>query len=90
MGDYSGNTTNVLSGLQWKAANSNLNQFSTIDRDNDKSPNQNCASQSGGGWWHDDCSHSRLNGKFDGAGWTGIAWSTRWHMKFVEMKIKKN
>ena len=36
-------------------------QFSTKDRDNDRSKN-NCASSMKGGWWYNSCQHSHLNG----------------------------
>ena len=38
-------------------------KFTTRDRDNDMASHGNCA-LSGGGWWHNHCSHIYLNRKY--------------------------
>jgi Fibrinogen beta and gamma chains, C-terminal globular domain len=51
---------------------SNGMQFSSWDADNDRSA-ENCASSTGGGWWHNSCGSGRLLGnkfaKYDGYMW---------------------
>ena len=48
----------------------NGSQFSTHDQDNDRNAGLHCASTFHGGWWHNDCFFSHLNGPniqwFDG------------------------
>ncbi|XP_069104692.1 angiopoietin-related protein 7-like [Argopecten irradians] len=43
---------------------SNLRQFSTLDRDNDRKSNRNCAMDLKSGWWHNTCIRAHLNGIF--------------------------
>nr|XP_019928713.2 microfibril-associated glycoprotein 4 [Crassostrea gigas] len=43
--------------------------FSTLDRDNDNSPNTNCASSWKGGWWFNRCSLVFLNGPYASSSW---------------------
>ncbi|XP_059197376.1 angiopoietin-related protein 4-like [Centropristis striata] len=38
--------------------------FSTADRDNDLSPDVNCAQLLSGGWWFSSCGESNLNGRY--------------------------
>lgn len=88
---YSGNATDALTSSGYA---SDGKQFSTVDADHDIAENGNCAAESGGGWWHAGCSHARLNGRYDGVGWKGIAWinvktSKIMQLKFVEMKITR-
>ena len=45
-------------------ARPNGSPFSTRDRDNDASSIRDCAADMGGGWWHDQCSLMRLNGRY--------------------------
>ena len=52
-------------------------QFSTIDRDNDRS--YNCAEDHGrGGWWYEACTGANLNGVYhhtpSAPDYTGIYW----------------
>merc|ERR1711970_334280 len=42
---------------------SSNNPFSTIDRENDKRSDENCAREWEGGWWHEDCYYLCLNCK---------------------------
>ncbi|XP_052890605.1 angiopoietin-related protein 1-like [Anopheles moucheti] len=39
-------------------------KFSTYDRDNDKSAQENCAHEHHGGWWYKACGDSNLNGAY--------------------------
>ena len=39
-------------------------KFSTIDRDNDNWLEEHCAKRRGGGWWHNRCGASSLNGQY--------------------------
>ena len=76
----------------------NGHKFSTIDKDNDNATG-NCALFRGGGWWHNRCGGSSLNGEYfpyeerNNPGTGGIRWNmTEGHhysYKFSEMKIKR-
>lgn len=91
VGGYSGNATDNLNSTALSAA-SNGNRFSTIDRDYDAVANLHCATQSGGGWWHNGCSYARLNGNYTGTTWYGILWVINGRFmqpRFTEMKIQK-
>jgi hypothetical protein len=48
-------------------------KFSSQDVDNDMS-SVNCALQSGGGWWHNDCSHAKLMGDAAVTSRVGYQW----------------
>ncbi|XP_046866845.1 fibrinogen-like protein 1 [Drosophila willistoni] len=58
LGNYTGTAGDSLSSLEKM-------HFSTIDRDNDQSPNGNCAQQFKGGWWFQNCTNSCLNGNYN-------------------------
>ncbi|XP_069103629.1 angiopoietin-related protein 7-like [Argopecten irradians] len=55
---FSGNVSYDAMGF------SNLRQFSTLDRDNDRRSNRNCAMDLKSGWWHNTCIRAHLNGIF--------------------------
>ena len=38
--------------------------FTTIDRDNDQSPLENCAKTHGGAFWYNDCDHANFMGPY--------------------------
>ena len=72
-------------------------QFSTFDRDNDKTSAYHCSAQYGrGGWWYDTCAiHASLNGEYLTPGtssWNGIlwhSWKTTYSLKYTEMKLRR-
>ncbi|XP_069465825.1 ficolin-2-like [Ambystoma mexicanum] len=74
----------------------NNQQFSTAEKDNDESPNYNCALGKKGGWWYNDCLRSNLNGLYLRGVHTiveiGINWMAgkgdKYSYKTSEMKIR--
>ncbi|KAK2151393.1 hypothetical protein NP493_2630g00001 [Ridgeia piscesae] len=71
-------------------------EFSTRDRDNDKTSTTWCAQSYKGGWWYNKCLQANLNGLYLGGANTtifeGINWG-HWHgtsysLKMVAMKIR--
>ena len=70
-------------------------QFSTHDRDNDRS-GSNCAVQSQGAWWYNSCQDSNLNGKYfrgvvncDGVFWYTFNYPHNcYSLKWSEMKLR--
>ncbi|XP_055543901.1 angiopoietin-2-like [Wyeomyia smithii] len=73
--DFHGNASNAM-------AYHNDQDFSTFDRDNDKSNGSfACALSFGSGWWFNNCAESNLNGKYyvdnpKSHKSTGILWET--------------
>ena len=73
----------------------NDRQFTTHDRDNDRS-GSNCAVQSQGAWWYNSCQHSNLNGKYfrrvvncDGVFWYTFNYPNNcFSLKWSEMKLR--
>ena len=69
-------------------------QFSSKDRDNDRSQH-NCALSMKGGWWYNSCQHSNLNGLYRKGQkeLTGMRWN-RWRgsesVERSEMKLRPN
>ena len=52
------------------------NKFSSLDRDNDKSDEKNCADNYKSGWWYGSCSNSQMNGiHLNSKPKNGIYWS---------------
>jgi len=71
-------------------------EFSTFDKDNDKSANQNCARDLHGAWWYNACAESNLNGFYDtregGKEEEKIDWKSLLSYRtqgFVEMKVTR-
>ena len=70
-------------------------QFSTHDRDNDRSSG-NCAVGDQGAWWYRSCSYSNLNGKYlrgaincDGVFWYSFNTPNNcYSLKWSEMKLR--
>lgn len=72
-------------------------QFTTIDQDNDKDGNRNCAVAFKGAWWHDACHTSNLNGIYLNGDHSdqfaiGVNWKAYkgyyYSLKKAEMKIR--
>lgn len=65
-------------------------KFSTKDVDNDNDFIRNCASVSKGGWWHNSCQKSNLNGEFGQVNYTlGINWNKFTDLSYVEMRVRR-
>lgn len=65
-------------------------KFSTKDVDNDNDTIRNCASVSKGGWWHNSCQKSNLNGEFGQVSYTlGINWNKFTDLSYVEMRVRR-
>ncbi|XP_017130074.1 ryncolin-2-like [Drosophila elegans] len=68
-------------------------KFTTKDRDNDKHKTVNCAIHFSGAWWHNDCHHSNLAGKYgDNTYGKGINWyqfkGQNYSLKRAQMMIR--
>ena len=91
IGGYSGTAGDSLAGSH----SLNGMQFTTHDRDNDRS-GSNCAADWQGAWWYNNCHHSNLNGKYlRGADdCRGVRWYTFntavgcYSHKWSEMKLR--
>ena len=85
IGDTSSFYTLTVDGYSGTAGDSlsyhNNHRFSTFDRDLDNSI-LNCAERHGA-WWHDNCFHSNLNGRYTANFWFGNIQS------FSEMKLRR-
>ena len=73
-------------------------QFTTRDRDNDRS-SRNCAVSFQGAWWYNNCHHSNLNGLYlDGqSNWKGVVWeyfnataSSSRTLRYSDMKLRRS
>lgn len=65
-------------------------EFTTSDRDNDLSEQENCAVKSLGAWWYKSCHDSNLNGEFvesERSRYRGMSW---YHWKKDGSTIKKS
>ncbi|XP_035696403.1 angiopoietin-related protein 1-like [Branchiostoma floridae] len=68
IGDESSDYTLHIGGYSGDAGDSmeyhNGMKFSATDRDNDESSTYHCAQKFSGGWWHNRCVYSALNGPY--------------------------
>ena len=101
---YEGDAKDSLSGENREGFDdgytANGMEFSTKDRDNDKSESVNCAERwATGGWWYNRCSWANLNGKYifpddkvdedlKGIGINWHKWKNSNYMKSTVMKIR--
>jgi len=92
LGAYSGDAGNSMHGSDDKR--DHLGQFfTTLDQDNDKRGDANCAVQWNGAWWYNNCHETNLNGEYkNNAKGKGINWNS-WtgfelSLKAVEMKFR--
>nr|XP_022297084.1 uncharacterized protein LOC111106636 [Crassostrea virginica] len=68
----------------------NLMKFTTSDVDNDNNVTSNCADVSKGGWWHNACQRSNLNGRFGESDYRlGINWNGITDIYSVEMRVRQ-
>jgi len=72
-------------------------EFSTKDKDNDKSSKQ-CAREKKGGWWYKDCSESNLTGQYlygkttkKSGGMTWNSWrGDKYSLEIVRMMVRQH
>ena len=91
------NYTLTIGGYSGDAGDSmafhNGSQFSTWDRDNDKSPGESCVRNCGrGAWWHARCCQSSLNGVYSSTFVLyklGLVWKMSYPMKATRMMIMR-
>ncbi|XP_062597398.1 fibrinogen-like protein 1, partial [Saccostrea cucullata] len=89
---YSGNAGDSFAGT-CSICNNGM-PFSTYDRDNDNHLTLNCAVWGKGGWWHNACHKSNLNGLYSdnryGQGVNWENWKTlNYSLKSSIMKVRK-
>ncbi|XP_053394682.1 angiopoietin-2-like [Mercenaria mercenaria] len=97
LNNYVGNAGDSLEkSIRGQSYIHNGMEFSTLDRDNDKS-NGNCAVDFKGAWWHNSCFESNLNSVYQDQPlckkpWACIVWNTwkgSWYsLKSTEMKFR--
>ena len=99
VGGYSGTAGDSLVNTSDANVNGhNGRQFSTRDRDHDRSASRNCAIIFSGAWWYNNCHFSNLNGLYHGGEHpdsfaNGVNWATwreyYYSLKFTEMKLRR-
>ena len=102
VGNSTSNYVLTVGGYSGTAGDSLLtyhdgHQFSTRDRDNDRS-SSNCAIIYSGAWWYNSCHFSNLNGLYHGGEHpdsfaNGVNWEAwrgyYYSLKFTEMKLRR-
>ncbi|XP_036336850.1 ryncolin-1-like, partial [Rhagoletis pomonella] len=85
VGAYKGNAKDYFKPHEGK-------KFTTFDRDNDASPDINCAESCRGAWWYHNCYWSNLNGDYsqkdNGQSVTWIGIKRNESLKFAQMMIR--
>lgn len=86
---YTGNTLEQTCGF----CNNGM-PFTTYDRDNDNHGSMNCAVWAKGGWWHNGCQNTCLNGRYGDNGYgQGVNWedwmTLNYSLKSSVMKVRK-
>ena len=84
---YSGDAGDAIADVQWPPYGSNGMMFSTLDSDNDRWPNGNCAVGHRAGWWQNFCTSSELNRDENGR-WETVDDSA--NVKASRMLVKLN
>ena len=98
IGGYQSRGTGAAGDSMIRNHNLNGMQFSTYDRDNDKT-SSNCAVSYRGGWWYKNCAYANLNGKYlhDQSSNAGVVWyhfnatASSWRtLRYSDMKLRRN
>ncbi|XP_061179426.1 fibrinogen-like protein 1 [Saccostrea echinata] len=89
---YSGNAGDSFAGT-CSICNNGM-PFSTYDRENDNHSTLNCAKWGKGGWWHNACHKTNLNGLYGNNGYgQGVNWENwktlSYSLKSSTMKLRK-
>ncbi|XP_060118184.1 fibrinogen-like protein 1-like protein [Heteronotia binoei] len=87
LGNYSGDAGDVLTTIGETGIHDNM-RFSTQDQDNDRRSDRNCALDSGGGWWYDNC-YSALLTSNSLIRWKGVCTDSR-RCKSAAILIRPN
>lgn len=74
LGDYSGDAGDALTTIGEPGIHDNM-WFSTQDNDNDRRTDRNCALDSAGGWWYDNCYSALLTSNI--IRWKGLCTESR-------------
>ncbi|XP_077176674.1 fibrinogen-like protein 1-like protein [Paroedura picta] len=86
LGHYSGDAGDALTTIGERGIHDNM-RFSTQDQDNDRRPERNCALDSAGGWWYDNCYSALLTNNV--IHWEGLCTESR-KCKLAAILIRPN